>query len=294
VVSHHEFVVALSESTSDQTYSFNINPGNTAIFPWLSAIAPSWDKYRFKRLSFSYSPNSSVTTPGLIVFAFDYDPRDADYTSLTEFENCHSHVETAPYTKMSLSFDFSKYLGRWFKTTSTTRTESKDWYYPGKFQVFVLTGPATTAYGRVLVDYEVEFCEEQVVDQDSFDFSSADDLEVTGGDGILAKYSDATPRATNFGTSFEFVGTELVCKRGGRYLCEFQGSSADTNSTVVTYSGDGTAYYTPYAAPALVAPTAITWGLELILSEGDVVEFDSSTTVTYTAITLLLTPFYRY
>ena len=54
-----------------------ITPTNKNMCPWLASIAPGYEKYRFKRLSFMYRSTAPTTAAGLAYLAIDYDPGDA-------------------------------------------------------------------------------------------------------------------------------------------------------------------------------------------------------------------------
>jgi len=59
VISHKEYVQDITGSTLFSNNGFPINPGDPALFPWLSQIAANYDEYEFKGLVFTYR---TVTT----------------------------------------------------------------------------------------------------------------------------------------------------------------------------------------------------------------------------------------
>jgi hypothetical protein len=61
-----------------QGYKQVINPLNPSMFPWLSTIAGSYEKYKFRKLEFSYSPIAPTTNAGSVILAIDYDVNDSN------------------------------------------------------------------------------------------------------------------------------------------------------------------------------------------------------------------------
>lgn len=52
---------------------FEFNPGLVTLFPWLSSVAPSFQKYRIKHVSFEYKTAQSTFAPGMVMFAPSFD-----------------------------------------------------------------------------------------------------------------------------------------------------------------------------------------------------------------------------
>ena len=78
IVSNREFVSDVRGSTDFRVEEFSIQPGSSALFPWLSQIAPTHQKYRFTKLVFSFVPLTSTTTRGRVTLAYAIDPLDDD------------------------------------------------------------------------------------------------------------------------------------------------------------------------------------------------------------------------
>lgn len=74
------FIDSLDASALGTMY---ITPTNKYMFPWLSAIAPGYERYRFKKLSFMYRSTAATTSSGLAYLAIDYDPGDATTNDIT-------------------------------------------------------------------------------------------------------------------------------------------------------------------------------------------------------------------
>lgn len=76
-VTHRELCMPIVATTAFIVQSVSINPGNPTMFPWLSSQALGWERYRFKKLKFSYVSRAPTTLAGSIILAPDYDAADA-------------------------------------------------------------------------------------------------------------------------------------------------------------------------------------------------------------------------
>lgn len=75
-ISHTERLGLLtSSSTSFNTIEFEINPAITT-FPWLCAVASRFEKYKFRKLNFIFTPILPATSTGSVTLAFDFDAND--------------------------------------------------------------------------------------------------------------------------------------------------------------------------------------------------------------------------
>jgi hypothetical protein len=79
--------VALAQGAFNVTTSLSdstrlIHPGNVLMFPWLSNIAPCYEKYRIRRLTFNLISGAPTSASGLIYLAIDTDPTDPAPTTV--------------------------------------------------------------------------------------------------------------------------------------------------------------------------------------------------------------------
>lgn len=61
-----------------------INPANSTLFPWLSTIAPQFERYHFNSLKLSVVSKNPTSAAGRIYAAVDYDFNDGAPVSLTQ------------------------------------------------------------------------------------------------------------------------------------------------------------------------------------------------------------------
>jgi len=95
-VRHREYIKDIVSSGSANTFnleSFDINPGNEDLFPWLSQIAPNYEQYEIEGMIFEFRSmsadalNSTNTALGSVVMACNYDVLDDNFGSKSEMEN---------------------------------------------------------------------------------------------------------------------------------------------------------------------------------------------------------------
>ena len=59
-------------------YLYQVHVTNPELFPWLSQISRSYERYSIQSLEVEYIPSCPTTTSGMIYLAYDYDPADTD------------------------------------------------------------------------------------------------------------------------------------------------------------------------------------------------------------------------
>lgn len=88
IVQNYELVSSYASFATDTFASLQTgktcNPGIASFVPWLSAIALSYSKFRWKSLRFIYVPKVSTTTPGQVYINISYDPADGNPTTLAQ------------------------------------------------------------------------------------------------------------------------------------------------------------------------------------------------------------------
>lgn len=103
IIRHREFIATVRSSTGYRVQqSFQLNPGNSDTFPWLSTIAPSFQEYRFKGIVFHYIPTSgnaiSGTSPSLgsVMMQTSYRANDTPPAAKAELLNEYWSGEAVP------------------------------------------------------------------------------------------------------------------------------------------------------------------------------------------------------
>lgn len=104
IIRHKEFITEVRGSTSFTVQrSINLNPGMSASFPWLSAIASNFQEYRVRGMVFHYIPSSgtavSGTNPalGTVMMQTSYRATDTVPTDKVELLNEYWSSESPPF-----------------------------------------------------------------------------------------------------------------------------------------------------------------------------------------------------
>jgi len=87
---------------------YDLNPGNSLMFPWLGTVANHWEKYRFTRVKFDLIARNSTLAVGKVGLAFDYDWNDPLPSSEVEFFNTSSNTSANCWESLYLSLNCPK------------------------------------------------------------------------------------------------------------------------------------------------------------------------------------------
>lgn len=130
------------------------------LFPWLSGgPAMSWEKYRFRKLKFTYVPRCSTSTAGVIILSPDYDA--GDITPDTEQVACSfaGSVSGSAWAEISCNFTPQGMHGgiQWklIRDSPVART-SRLSYDVGSIFVSTVDMAGTNAVGRLWAEYDLE------------------------------------------------------------------------------------------------------------------------------------------
>jgi len=93
-ISHEERFADVYQTADGLFYvtGYAINPGNPALFPWLSVLATRWETYEFQKFNVCYYQNCPSSTPGDIVISPDYNASDSVPASMIQMS---SYVDSA-------------------------------------------------------------------------------------------------------------------------------------------------------------------------------------------------------
>lgn len=84
---------------------YDLNPGASTMFPWLSQIAGAFERFRFTKVSFEFIPGQSTATAGRFYAAVDYDYDDAVATTKTGLMGNMTAVESSLWQPCELTCD---------------------------------------------------------------------------------------------------------------------------------------------------------------------------------------------
>lgn len=167
-VSHREFLTRITGSTSYAVRArFNLNPGLSSTFPWLSQIATRFQEYRIHGLVFHYIPTSgaavSSTNPalGAVMMQTSYRASDSAPTSKVELLNEYWSTETIPsepcFHPIECDPKQSVFPSQWVRSADPPSGESVMLYDLGVTTIAVEGMPASgNVTGDLWITYDVE------------------------------------------------------------------------------------------------------------------------------------------
>lgn len=165
-IKHREYLGDVLSSTNWQTNVWEVNPGNSQTFPWLSTIANSYYQYRFHGLIFAFNStsatalNSTNTALGTLIMASQYDVLAPNFLNKQEMDAHEFACSTKPSDSKLHALECApaesptKYL--YVRSGSLPPTADPRWYDVAKFTLATIGSQATSNIGELWVTYDVE------------------------------------------------------------------------------------------------------------------------------------------
>jgi len=218
-IAHREYVADITSSSDFNIKSFQIDPTNIDLFPWLSRVSYNFEEYELKGLVFNFnttcgnavsSSNNALGTIGMVTV---YDPTDPDLSSKRECEDYVGCVAGVPSNSLLHPIECkvnSNVLGRHYvKNTTVTNLEDLKFYSHGKLNVFTQgMQSAGITLGELWVSYDICFYKPKILP------IGTTAISMSWANGTTANQSTGTP----FGVSNVFKGPlGLTQDSGGNF-----------------------------------------------------------------------------
>jgi hypothetical protein len=275
VIRHREFIDTIESSTGFAlANSFQLNPGNSTTFPWLSTIANSFQEYRFRGVVFHYVPTSgnaiSGTSPSLgsVMFQTSYRSNDSPPSSKSELLNEYWSGEVIPSETMVHPIECNPaenpFNVQYVRRGDLPSGDNQLFYDLGVTNVCTQGQLAAgNTLGDVWVTYEVELKKPIVASNVT---SSTNSYVGSTALGTIAQpFAGLTKAAGSFSVTTQLTGFTAQCGSGtylytivvnGTTLNGAIGAASVTNGTVVEYA-PGYTVRSITTANALINVTAI-------------------------------------
>ncbi len=162
---HREYITDIAGSVAFTTNQFQINPGVTGVFPWLSAIAVRYESYLFEKLRFCFETESATSATGTVLLAIDYDASDSAPESKTQAMSYRSSVRSPPWSDScldSLREDLTKRKSYYVRNGSLASNQDIKLYDVGNLFVCLQGQAGTTTVGELYVEYDVRLMTPQI------------------------------------------------------------------------------------------------------------------------------------
>lgn len=165
-VAHREYLCDFPGQVAFSTVKYPLNPGLKETFPWLWYIANNFEFYRFTKLAFEYIPRCSAEAYGILQFAVDFDPADADPTSRVQSNQYATSSSCAPWVGMRLVVPpaLLQRKGQLYTRMGVEVNTDIKTYDIGNLFLVSEKEASTSTFGEVYIDFEVEFSEPQIND----------------------------------------------------------------------------------------------------------------------------------
>lgn len=278
-VRHAEYIADIAGSVGFSVGKFRVNAADPVTYPWLSLIAPNFEKYHFKSLKFMLKPQAPSIIPGVIMMAFDYDPSDEQPFSKADMLQYDGAVRVNSWSSQEMTM---KKTGALY-TASMAPTASADLRLTDAANLFVATSGQsdTSLISELWVEYEVDLLIPQArQDCDTF---------VLAKDNWTPDQSFTSANVTNPSTNFDIDpldSTRIKCLKRGTFgiSCYAIGFILDLSldtpySVIVNVNGVPIGNLTglgfnPY--PVQIRCLHVSAPNGLVIDSGDVITFDPS------------------
>jgi hypothetical protein len=218
LISESEYVgqVTTPQNPAFNVTSYAINPGNSALFPWLSTIAQRFEKYTFTHLRFEYKKEvtdyAAAGQTGKVIMSVDYDAADPAPTSKQMMEATIPHADAMPSQTFGLSCgagDLRKSIAKFVRSGAIPGGTDIKTYDVGKFFIAtqgILGLTATSDIGELHVHYTIRF-DKPVLEADAAPennsvtiLTSNDNPVAVGEDQLFINYSAPSINGLQIGT----------------------------------------------------------------------------------------------
>jgi len=154
-VRHREFVADVKGTAAFTAIKLAVNPGVSTSFPWLSALASRFERYKFSSLCFEYVPSCAVTVAGTVMAAFDTDASDAAPTTKAQLMAYQNATRSPPWAAWKATFPrVSDFQDRFVRSSDPPIGTDVKMYDVAN--LFLATADAgTTTIGEIYVEYDV-------------------------------------------------------------------------------------------------------------------------------------------
>lgn len=234
---------------------FPISPSNTTTFPWLSSIAGLFDKFRFRKLVFTFVSTRPTNTKGNIAMAVDFDAYDNRPDSVIKMSNLAKFTTTPVYVNKSLSVPLNHPGNKSWYFCDDGSSGDKKTYNLANFYLALTGVDDIKSHGYLIVDYDIELIDKNpslttVSTSVSDNGTISTQVNTSGSENTTTAnyfYHDIND-VTTFNKNWFSMGTDSTItltnlKAGDTVLIQFQAHSV-TGDMTVSVGGNGEGFNT--------------------------------------------------
>jgi hypothetical protein len=167
LVKHREYLTDILSSTGFALTAYNINPGLSATFPWLSSVAENFEQYRLHGLVFEFrsTAGSAISSTnnalGTVIQSTEYNVNKPNFTSKQQMEAYEFSCSAKPSDSFIHPIEClpsETQTGIFNIRTGPVPNQELRMYDIGLYQIATLGMQAgSIPIGELWVSYEVEF-----------------------------------------------------------------------------------------------------------------------------------------
>ncbi len=164
-VIHREFIASIPGSVNFSAIPFSINPGLPTMFPWLSQMAPNYQSYKAKRMSFEYIPTCATTQTGSVYLGVEYNASDPVPTSKQQLASWDETSYGSPWvanTHHCKPNNLHKRSSYFVRNGPVEAGQDIKLYDIGYLVVATQGNTSTAEVGEVWISYEVDLITPQL------------------------------------------------------------------------------------------------------------------------------------
>ncbi len=212
-IAHREYFNDLTTPGADFNVStYNINPGLSNVFPWLSQIANNWETYVFEKLDFCFETESATSQVGTVILTVDYDAADAAPDTKSDAMTYRGAVRSAPWTSSchrSLREDLVKMKERYVRNGTLASNLDIKTYDVGTLFVCTQGQTGVATLGELYVDYVIVLKTPQISTNPTLSKIASGGSGLSGSDltGTGATLTGSLPLTNSAASTFLF-GTD--------------------------------------------------------------------------------------
>lgn len=165
VVSHSELVATIEGSTAFAVNKFVVQPGLTAVFPWLATQAQRYQQYRVRSMFFELLTRTGASTQGSVIIAPDYDATNPPPETEEQVTAYQGAVEDVPWKNIKTNLDPGAIHATGPRKFIRSGAVPDNLTTYDACNLFVCTTGMvdTAAVGKLWVHYEIELHVPQIV-----------------------------------------------------------------------------------------------------------------------------------
>lgn len=164
---HREYIRDIQSSVNFASTTYQINPGQSNLFPWLAQVAQNFEEYKihgmvvYLNTTSANAIASTNTALGIWGAVTQYDPSEPAFTTKQQCENYVGCVSQVPSHSLIHGIECkpqSNVLNKMYvRTANAIASEDLKFYDWGKLQIFTTGSQAVATIGEMWVSYDIEF-----------------------------------------------------------------------------------------------------------------------------------------